>query len=293
MLLWILVLVAASFDQRLFRFPFISAISVIVFYLLVVDLITSGHGNWFAFVSAVRRTPVLARRDCYRHAVVVLAPSRRRSTHRRALLKWFHTSNFDFALISIFAVVFVLVGYATKRSSWACLRDDRLLPRDHALPRRLADGARPRDLRDQPAVREYRGYGPELHVVRTAHQRLVVRRSRSASSASGSSSSGCSGSGARRPPACVTTVESHRAGRSSSARYPFAAWRSRSSPSGAGGMMRACSERRSSPSGPRRRSSSTPGADRPRGRQAPGWRISSQRSTATFATHRPGRSSSS
>ena len=36
-----------------------------------------------------------------------------------ALLSWFHTSDFDFALISIFAVAFVLVAYATKRSSWA------------------------------------------------------------------------------------------------------------------------------------------------------------------------------
>ncbi|MBV8066033.1 MAG: hypothetical protein JOY73_10940, partial [Actinobacteria bacterium] len=36
-----------------------------------------------------------------------------------SFLYWFHTSNFDFAVISVLALLYVLVAYATRRSSWA------------------------------------------------------------------------------------------------------------------------------------------------------------------------------
>ena len=35
------------------------------------------------------------------------------------ILHWFHTSDFDFAVVLVVAVVFVLIAYATRRSSWA------------------------------------------------------------------------------------------------------------------------------------------------------------------------------
>jgi hypothetical protein len=119
MLLWLLILVAASFDRMFFRFPFIRAISAVVFYLLVVDLLTSGHGNWFTFVTLFTGfiylllgtaigTPSTFWLHWFGGAFIGFS-----------LLSWFHTSNFDFALISIFAVAFVLVAYATKRSIWA------------------------------------------------------------------------------------------------------------------------------------------------------------------------------
>ncbi len=102
-----------------FRFPFIRAISAVVFYLLVVDLLTSGHGNWFTFVTLFTGfiylllgtaigTPSTFWLHWFGGAFIGFS-----------LLSWFHTSNFDFALISIFAVAFVLVAYATKRSIWA------------------------------------------------------------------------------------------------------------------------------------------------------------------------------
>ncbi|HEY2353342.1 MAG TPA: hypothetical protein VGH79_00395 [Gaiellaceae bacterium] len=119
MLFWILVLVAAAIDRRLFRFPFIRLISAVVFYLFVVDLLTSGSGNWFevvtlviGFVYLLIGTAVGKPSAFWLHLVggALIGYS---------LLQWFHTSTFDFVVISVFSVVFVLVAYATQRSSWA------------------------------------------------------------------------------------------------------------------------------------------------------------------------------
>ena len=38
-----------------------------------------------------------------------------------ALLYWWHTTDTDWALVSVAALVFVLVAYMSKRSSWAVL----------------------------------------------------------------------------------------------------------------------------------------------------------------------------
>ena len=35
------------------------------------------------------------------------------------LLRWWHTTDFHWALISAVALVYVLIAYATRRSSWA------------------------------------------------------------------------------------------------------------------------------------------------------------------------------
>jgi hypothetical protein len=122
LLFWILVLASASYDHMRFKFPFISAISVVVFYLLVVDLLTWGpgkHGNWFALVTLfigflyLLAGSVIGRPSAFWLHFVGGA------LIGYSLLSWFHTSDFDFAMISIFSVVFVFVAYVTKRSSWA------------------------------------------------------------------------------------------------------------------------------------------------------------------------------
>jgi hypothetical protein len=38
-----------------------------------------------------------------------------------SILYWCHSSDLDFAVVSVFAFLFVGVAYATKRSSWAVL----------------------------------------------------------------------------------------------------------------------------------------------------------------------------
>ncbi|HUZ14797.1 MAG TPA: hypothetical protein VMU72_01295 [Gaiellaceae bacterium] len=119
MLFWILVLAAASFDRMHFKFPFIRAISAVVFWLFLVDLLTSGHGDWFAFLTLFVGLFYLLVGNVIDKPSVFWLHLVGGALIGGALLKWFHTSDGDFAAISIFAVLFVFVGHWTKRSSWA------------------------------------------------------------------------------------------------------------------------------------------------------------------------------
>lgn len=118
--LWLLILAAAWDDRRRFRFPFIRLISAVVGYVFIVDLITAG-GNFTAAVTfivgisylvigTVLRTPSAF----WLHLVGGLLIG-------GAIIYWAHTSDGDFAVVSIVAFVYVLLAYATRRSSWAVL----------------------------------------------------------------------------------------------------------------------------------------------------------------------------
>jgi hypothetical protein len=118
--LWLLILAAAWDDRRRFRFPFIRLISAVVGYVFIIDLITAG-GNFTAAVTFIvgiaylvlgmlQRTPS----SFWLHLVGGLLIG-------GAIIYWAHTSDGDFAVVSIVAFVFVLLAYATRRSSWAVL----------------------------------------------------------------------------------------------------------------------------------------------------------------------------
>jgi hypothetical protein len=120
MAFWLLVLAAAWDDRRRFGFPFLRVVSAVVGWLFVIDLITSG-GNFTAAVTlivglayllagSIQRTPS----SFWLHLVGGLLIG-------GAILFWCHTSDGDYAVVSIVAFLFVLVAYATKRSSWAVL----------------------------------------------------------------------------------------------------------------------------------------------------------------------------
>jgi len=119
MLLWLLILASASFDRIVFRFPFIRLISAVVFYLFLVDLLTSGHGNWFAFVTLFTGFLYLLVGTALGKPSAFWLHFVGGALIGYSLLFWFHTSDFDFAVISVASVLFVFVAYATKRSSWA------------------------------------------------------------------------------------------------------------------------------------------------------------------------------
>ncbi len=115
-----LVLVAAVDDTRRFRFPFISAVAIFALWFFVTDLI-SGGGDWSAVVTLLIGLVYL---------MVGSASDQPTSfwTHVAggvlvggALLHWWHSSDLDWALISVAALAFISVAYATKRSSWAVL----------------------------------------------------------------------------------------------------------------------------------------------------------------------------
>ncbi len=117
---WLLILAAAWDDRRRFRFPFIRLISAVVGYLFIIDLITAG-GNFTAAVTLIvglaylligwiHRTPS----SFWLHLVGGLLIG-------GAIIYWAHTSDGDYAVVSIVAFLYVLLAYATTRSSWAVL----------------------------------------------------------------------------------------------------------------------------------------------------------------------------
>jgi hypothetical protein len=120
LVLWLLILAAAFDDRRRFGFPFIRLISLVVTWLFLIDLITSG-GSFTAAVTLLvglvylgwgttQRSPS----SFWLHLVggVLIGG---------AILYWCHSSDFDFAVVSVFAFLFVGVAYETKRSGWAVL----------------------------------------------------------------------------------------------------------------------------------------------------------------------------
>ena len=116
----LLILAAALDDRKRFAFPFIRVISAVIGFVLVLDLLPAG-GNWtavwalllgIAYLAAgwIHRTPS----SFWLHVVGGLLIG-------GSILFWAHTSDGDFAVVSIVAFVFVLLAYVTKRSSWAVL----------------------------------------------------------------------------------------------------------------------------------------------------------------------------
>ena len=116
----LLILAAAWDDRRRFNFPFIRVISAVLVFVLVLDLLPAG-GNWTAawalivgFVylvgGSIRNEPSAF----WLHFVGGLLIG-------GAIIFWCHTSDGDYAVVSIVAFVFVILAYATKRSSWAVL----------------------------------------------------------------------------------------------------------------------------------------------------------------------------
>jgi hypothetical protein len=117
---WLLVLASAHDDRRRFGFPFIRVISAVVGWLFVIDTVTAG-GSFTAAVTLVVGLAYLVWGTIHRtpssfwlHLVGGLLIG-------GAILFWAHTSDGDFALVLVVALVFVLIAYATRRSSWAVL----------------------------------------------------------------------------------------------------------------------------------------------------------------------------
>jgi hypothetical protein len=113
-----LILVAALADRRRWRFPFIGAISALVGWFFVTDFVSNG-GWWTYVVTLVIGLAYLLGGSIsdqpsafWLHFVgglLIGVP----------ILHWFHTSDFDFAVVLVVSLLFVLIAHATSRSSWA------------------------------------------------------------------------------------------------------------------------------------------------------------------------------
>ena len=116
----LLVIAACIDDGRRFRFPFISLITVFAVWYFVTDLI-SGGGNWSTWVTLIIGLIYLAAAGANDSASSFWWHLGAGVLIGGALLKWWHVSDLDWALISVAALFFVGVSYASKRSSWAVL----------------------------------------------------------------------------------------------------------------------------------------------------------------------------
>ena len=113
-----LILVAALSLRWRFRFPFIGAISAVVGWFFVTDFISNG-GTWSEVVTLIIGLLYLAAGSIsekpsafWLHFVgglLIGVP----------IYRWCDHGDGGFAVILIFAVLYVLVAYATRRSSWA------------------------------------------------------------------------------------------------------------------------------------------------------------------------------
>jgi hypothetical protein len=120
----LIVLLAALVDMVIFRFPFLMAIAAPVGWYFVTDVLSSG-GNWSATVTLLVGLALFvlglaldggASRP-YGFWVHVTAGL----TVGGALLYWWHSTDADWALIIVTALVFVAVGAAARRSVYAVL----------------------------------------------------------------------------------------------------------------------------------------------------------------------------
>jgi hypothetical protein len=120
--LWLLSLWFAAGLRRVFRFPLLTLLVYGWSWIFVTDFLSNG-GDWSATVTLVFGLVLLV------SAAVVDGGDRRPYgfwmhvvaglTVGGALLFWWHSGNWHFALVAIAGVVFVGIAAATGRSSWA------------------------------------------------------------------------------------------------------------------------------------------------------------------------------
>jgi hypothetical protein len=122
--LLLIVLIAASIGLGIFRFPLFALVLAGLGWYFVTDLISSG-GNWsawvtlfvglFLFVMGLANDGGDTRPyGFWVHVVAGL-------TIGGALLYWWHSSDFEWALIIVVGLVFMAVGSGIRRSSYAVL----------------------------------------------------------------------------------------------------------------------------------------------------------------------------
>ena len=116
----LLILAAAWDDRRRFNFPFIRAISAVLGYVLVLDLLPAG-GNWSAAWALIVGVSYLGLGWIHRTPSSFWLHLVGGALIGGAVLHWAHTSDGDYAVVSIVAFLYVVLAYLTKRSSWAVL----------------------------------------------------------------------------------------------------------------------------------------------------------------------------
>ena len=113
-----LVLVAAADDARRFKFPLITLVTAVVGWFFVIDLL-SGGGWWTKVLTLVVAFAYFAAGSATDRPSGFWLHLVSGALLGGVLLSWWHTSDFDWALISAASLVYVVLAYRTRRSSWA------------------------------------------------------------------------------------------------------------------------------------------------------------------------------
>jgi hypothetical protein len=116
----LLVLVAAWSDRRRFRFPFIALISTVVGWLFVTDLVSDG-GTWSVVVTLFVGLAYFAAGSARSEPSAFWLHVAAGVLIGGSLLYWWHSSDWQWALVSVAALVYVGIAERTGRSSWAVL----------------------------------------------------------------------------------------------------------------------------------------------------------------------------
>jgi hypothetical protein len=113
-----LILVAAGVAHARWEFPFIAVITVVVAWFFITDFIS--NGGWWTYTVSL-----------FIGVLYLLAGSA--SSRPSAfwlhfvgglligipILHWFNSSDFDFAVVLVISLLYVLIARGTERSSWA------------------------------------------------------------------------------------------------------------------------------------------------------------------------------
>jgi hypothetical protein len=118
--LYLLVLAAAWGGRRRFGFPLIRLVSAVAGWLFVTDVV-SGGGTWSSVVTLLVGLAYLAIGSAsdepsafWLHLVGGLLIG-------AALLRWWHSGDWRWALICVASLAYVAIAQSTRRSSWAVL----------------------------------------------------------------------------------------------------------------------------------------------------------------------------
>jgi len=122
----LLVLIAASALRRRFRFPLLASISAIVGWFFVTDLV-SGGGTWSAVVTLLVGLAYAAAGGASNEPSAFWLQLVAGALIGGSALYWWHSSDWQWALIAVLALVYVEIASRTHRSSWAALATIGLL----------------------------------------------------------------------------------------------------------------------------------------------------------------------
>ncbi len=116
----LLVLLAAWSDRRRFGFPFLVLVTSVVGWLFVTDLVSDG-GNWSAVVTLAVGLAFFAAGNAREEPSAFWLQLVAGALIGGSVVYWWHSNDWQWALVAVAALVYVGIAERTGRSSWAVL----------------------------------------------------------------------------------------------------------------------------------------------------------------------------